>query len=152
MKQFTDDIIQYIKSQFALNTDIEKTVNVEYASKQEYELKCPCVLVQTLDDNDSEQYDTFQGETISNIPLQLTIYGQQMKIANVTRSSQDTVMILTDKVNKMFSKIKLTEWNRNIVRVRRTGTTFSMPLNDGATTYFSPMRYDFYVICDYQNI
>jgi hypothetical protein len=152
MKQFTDDIIEYIKSQFALDTDIAKTVNVEYAYKQNYTMAFPCITVQTLDNNDSEQYDTYDGETISNIPLQLTIYGQQMKIANVTKSSQDVVTILTDKVNKMFSKIKLTEWNNNIIRVRRAGTNFSMPLNDGTTTYFSAMRYDFYVVYDYQNI
>lgn len=152
MKQFTDDIIEYIKSKFALDTDIAKTVNVEYAYKQNYIMVFPCITVQALDNNDSEQYDDFSGENISNIPLQITIYGQQMKIANVTKSSQDVVTILADKLMQMFNKTKIVEWNKNIVRIRRVGTTFSMPLQDGTTTYFSPLRYDFYVNYNYQNI
>lgn len=152
MKQFTDDIIEYIKSQFALDTDIAKAVSVEYAYKQGEKIVCPYITVQVLDNNDSERYDTFQGECMSNIPLQITIYGQQMKVANVTKSAQDITYILADKLNRMFSKIKLVKWNDNIIRVRRAGTTFSMPLQEGTTTYFSSLRYDFYVVYDYQNI
>ena len=152
MKQFTDDLIEYIKNNFGQDSDIIDTVNVDYSYKQNKKLNCPFVSVQTLDNSDSEKYDTFDGELISNIQVQIIVYAQQMKIANITRNSQDSAMILTDKIIKMFDKIKTVEWNKNVILIRRAGTTFSMPLQDGSTTYFSPLRYEFYVEYDYKNI
>lgn len=146
MKQFTDNLIEYIKNQFANDTDIAKAIKIEYAYSQSSKSTFPLITVQPLDNNDSERYDTYDGEQISNIPTQITIYAQQMKIANVMQSAQDVTFILADKLTKMFDKKKLVEWNDNIIRVRRAGTTFSMPLNDGTTTYFSALRYEFYVI------
>lgn len=152
MKQFTDDLIEYIKNNFGQDSDIIDTVNVDYSYKQNKKLNCPFVSVQTLDNSDSEKYDTFDGELISNIQVQIIVYAQQMKIANITKNSQDSAMILTDKIIKMFDKIKTVEWNKNVILIRRAGTTFSMPLQDGSTTYFSPLRYEFYVEYDYKNI
>lgn len=152
MKQFTDDLIEYIKNNFGQDSDIVDTVNVDYSYKQNKKLNCPFVSVQTLDNSDSEKYDTFDGELISNIQVQIIVYAQQMKIANITKNSQDSAMILTDKIIKMFDKIKTVEWNKNVILIRRAGTTFSMPLQDGSTTYFSPLRYEFYVEYDYKNI
>lgn len=152
MKQFTDDLIEYIKNNFGQDSDIIDTVNVDYSYKQNKKLNCPFVSVQTLNNSDSEKYDTFDGELISNIQVQIIVYAQQMKIANITKNSQDSAMILTDKIIKMFDKIKTVEWNKNVILIRRAGTTFSMPLQDGSTTYFSPLRYEFYVEYDYKNI
>lgn len=152
MKQFADDLIEYIRNKFAQDSDISDTVNVDYSYKQNNKLNCPFISVQTLDNSDSERYDTFDGELISNIQVQIIVYAQQMKIANITENSQDSAMILADKIIKMFDKIKVVEWNKNVIRVRRAGTTFSMPLKDGSTTYFSPLRYEFYVEYNYKNI
>jgi len=152
MKQFIDDLIEYISGQFESDTDIAKAVKVVNAYKQNDTIVPPQITVQCLEDNDSALDDDYSGERISYIAVQINAYCQQMKINNVTKSAQDSVLIFADKISQMLTKQKAVTWNENIIRVRRVGGTFGMPIESGATTYVSPIRFDFYVQYDYNNI
>lgn len=152
MKQFIDDIITRISDFFKADNDIEKAVKVDYANKQGDTIKPPHIVVQQMDDSSADEYDTFSGESISYVPIQFTIYSQQMKIGGVVKSAQDCSFIMADKLIKLFNKKDTTEWNSNIIRMRRVGGVFAMPTEQGATTYMSPIRYEFYVLHNYEKI
>ena len=152
MKQFVDDIISYISSNIAADTDIAKTVKVCEAFKQGDTLTPPQISVQALDDSDALVYNTFEGEQVSYVPIQITVYTAQMKIGGATKSAQDCAMIFADKIKAMFDLITTTQWNNNIVRMRRIGGIPAMPVETGATTYMSPIRFDFYVTNPYTNL
>ena len=152
MKQFIDDIITRISDYFKSDSDIAKAVKVDYANKQGDTINPPHITVQQMDDSNAEEYDTFEGECISYVPIQLTIYAQQMKIGGVVKSAQESAFIIADKVIKLFDKVETVKWNSNIVRLRRVGGVFAMPTEQGATTYMSPVRYEFYVLRNYQKI
>jgi hypothetical protein len=68
------------------------------------------------------------------------------------KSAQETSMIFADKISHLFDKPTATKWNKNIVRLRRVGENFGMPVDKGATTYTSPLRYEFYINRNYQKI
>lgn len=156
MKQFTDDIIAYLKERLNADTDIPKEVKVDYANNQSIKITPPHIFVQPMQDADAEQYDTFdEGEIISYCPIQITPYCQQMRIGGDGKplvSAQEVSMIIADKISHLFDKRVALAWNKNIIRLRRVGDSFGMPTEDGATTYMSPIRYEFYILRDYEKI
>jgi hypothetical protein len=152
LKTFTDDIITYISQNLANDKDITKEVKVCYAYDEDVTLKPPYIFVQSIDDSDAEQFDTFDGESISYVPIQITAYCQQMRIGGVKYTAREASLVMAEKIKTMFSKLKAIEWNDNIKLIRRVGGTLAMPVEQGATTYFSPIRYDNYINYPYREI
>jgi hypothetical protein len=52
----------------------------------------------------------------------------------------------------IIDKKTATKWNKNIVLLNRVGEKFGMPVKSGATTYVSPLRYEFYITTKYEKI
>lgn len=156
MKQFTDDIIAYLREKLNSDTDISKEVKVDYANDQSITIAPPHIFIQPMQDTDAEQYDTFyEGEVISYCPVQITAYCQQMRVGgaeNPLVSAQEVSMIMADKISRLFDKRSALAWNKNIIRLRRVGENFGMPTDKGATTYMSPIRFEFYILRDYEKI
>lgn len=156
MKQFTDDIIAYLRENLNNDHDIPKEVKVDYANNQSITVNPPHIFVQPMQDTDAEQYDTFyEGEVISYCPVQITAYCQQLRIGGDGKplvSAQEVSMIIADKISRLFDKPVALAWNKNIIRLRRVGESFGMPIDQGATTYASPIRFEFYIARNYQKI
>lgn len=152
MKSFVDDIIAYIADNFSNDGEISKKVSVGDAYDENAKLTPPYIFVQQIDDSDAQQYDTFDGEAISYVPIQISSFCQQMKIAGTTYTAKQASAIFADKIKDMFDIPKAIKWNNNIKLMRRVGGTPSMPTQKGTTTYFSPTRYDFYVNRNYKKI
>jgi hypothetical protein len=153
MKQFWDDIISYLTENLNNDSDIGKEVKVDYANNQSIRVSPPHIFVFPMQDTDAEQYDSFyEGENISYCPVQIAPYCQQMEINGVKQSAQEVSMIFADKISHLFDKRTALSWNKNIVRLRRVGENFGMPVKDGSTTYSSPLRYEFYIQRNYQKI
>jgi hypothetical protein len=153
MKQFWDDIISYLTENLNNDADFEKEVKVDYANNKSVIVKPPHIFVFPMQDTDAEQYDSFtEGENISYCPVQIAPYCPQMKIKGVTTSAQEVSMIFADKISRLFDKKTALSWNKNIVRLRRVGESFGMPVEGGTTTYTSPLRYEFYIQRNYEKI
>jgi hypothetical protein len=152
MRLFLDDLISYISDNFKNDSDISTKVKVNEAYEENSKITPPMIVVQAMDDSDAERFDTFDGELISYVPIQLTIYCQQMQIGDEVVSAKIASSIFADKIKAMFDNVKTVAWNSNIKLMRRVGGTPCMPLQKGTTTYFSPIRFDFYVNKDYQKI
>lgn len=153
MKQFWDDIIAYLTENLNNDSDYEKEVKVDYANKQSVKITPPHIFVQPMQDTDAEQYDSFyEGENISYCPVQISPYCQQLRINGEMKSAQETSMIFADKISGLFDKRTALSWNKNIVRLRRVGENFGMPVEEGETTYTSPLRYEFYIQKNYEKI
>ena len=153
MKQFWDDIIAYLTENLNNDSSYEKEVKVDYANNQAKTVSPPHIFIQVMQDTDADQYDSFtEGENISYCSVQISPYCSQMIIDGVKKSAQETSMIFADKISHLFDKPTATKWNKNIVRLRRVGENFGMPVDKGATTYTSPLRYEFYIQRNYQKI
>ena len=153
MKQFWDDIIAYLTKNLNNDDSYEKEVKVDYANNQSVTVTPPHVFVFPMQDTDAEQYDSFyEGENISYCTVQISPYCSQMKINGKMISAQECSMIFADKISSLFDKRKAIDWNKNIVRLRRVGENFGMPVDKGATTYTSPIRFEFYIQKNYEKI
>lgn len=152
MRRFIDDILSYISDTLKNDTDISNKIKVTDAYDENSKATPPLIVVQSLGDATAQQYDTFDGEIISYVPVQITAYCQQMEIGGKTVSAKIASAIFADKIKDMFQTLKVISWNKNIKILRRVGGTPSMPTQKGTTTYFSPIRFDFYVNNEYQKI
>jgi hypothetical protein len=152
MRLFLDDLISYISDNFKNDSDISNNVKVNEAYEENSKITPPMIVVQAMDDSDAERFDTFDGELISYVPVQITIYCQQMQINGEIVSAKIASSIFADKIKSLFDTVKTVVWNSNIKLMRRVGGTPCMPMQKGTTTYFSPIRFDFYVNKDYQKI
>ena len=152
MRLFLDDLISYISDNFKNDSDISNNVKVNEAYEENSKITPPMIVVQAMDDSDAERFDTFDGELISYVPVQISIYCQQMQINGEIVSAKIASSIFADKIKSLFDTVKTVVWNSNIKLMRRVGGTPCMPMQKGTTTYFSPIRFDFYVNKDYQKI
>ena len=152
MNAFVEDIISYVSKKFELDKDIKDKVSVDDAYDENVTLVPPHIFIQEIDDSEAQQYSTFDGELISYVPIQITAYCQQMEIANQTVTAKKASAIFADKIKAMFDTLEAIKWNKNIKLMRRVGGTPSMPTQKGVTTYFSPIRYDFYLNYKYEKI
>ena len=152
MNAFLEDMISYVSKNFEMDKDINDKVSVDDAYDENAQLIPPHIFIQEIDDSEAEQYSSFDGEMISYVPVQITAYCQQMEIANQLVSAKKASAIFADKIKAMFDTIKSIKWNKNIKRIRRVGGTPSMPTQKGVTTYFSPIRYDFYLTYNYEKL
>lgn len=152
MRAFVDDLISYISQNFKNDAEISKKVAVDDAYDDNTKPFPPHIFVQEIGDSDAQQYSSFDGEEISYVPIQITAFCQQMKIGEKTCSAKESAAIFADKIKDMFDITKTTKWNENIKLMRRVGGTPSMPVQKGTTTYFSPIRYDFFVCRNYQKL
>ena len=151
MKQFWDDIIAYLAENFNDDMSYDKEVKVDYANKQSVAITPPHIFVQPMQDTDAEQYDSFtEGENISYCSVQISPYCQQLRINGEMKSAQEVSMLFADKISRLFDKPKAMAWNKNIVRLKRIGESFGMPVDGGETTYTSPIRYEFYIQRNYK--
>ena len=153
MKQFLDDIIAYLKESLNNDSDYEKEVRVDYANKQSVTITPPHIFLQPMQYTDAEQYDSFtEGENISYCTVQILPYCQNLRIKGEMKSAQEVSMIFADKISDLFDKKTVLYWNKNVVRLRRIGENFGMPVASGSTTYTSPLRYEFYIQKNYEKI
>lgn len=152
MINFVDDIIERIDTAFKADSEIKAKVTVVKAYRAEHTINAPEICVQAVDDSAAERYDTYDGEEVSYVPIQITCYTEQMTIAGIKRTAQDSALIFAEKIKQLFDMAETVKWNSNIVRMRRVGGIFGMPLQEGTTTYTSPIRYDFYVNKNYKKI
>ena len=153
MKQFWDDIITYLTEKLNSDTDYEKEVKVDYTNNKKITVTPPHIFIQPMQDTDAEQYDAFyEGEVISYCPVQISAYCQQLRIKGELKSAQEVSMIFADKISHLFDKVTAVKWNKNIIRLRRVGENIGIPVDEGETTYVSPVRYEFYVSRNYEKI
>ena len=151
MKKFLDDIISYISQRFGGDL-LFKRVSINEAYDENVQLKPPHIFVQIIDDSQAQEYDTLDGECISFVPIQISVYGQQTKAFFTTYSAKEYTNALADEVKKLFTPQAATSWNPNIKLIRRVGGTPSMPTQNGTTTYFSPIRYNIYIDSEYKSL
>lgn len=145
MKDFIDSLIEYIKMSFENDDFIKTKVNVCKAYKSNL-LPSPKIVVYAVDDSEVAQHNTFEGENVSRISIQITSYADQMKISDKTVSAQDAADLFSDRIRSLFQKQKLVNAIPSVLQVRRVGRTFAMPFESGEKTYMSPVRFEIQVI------
>jgi hypothetical protein len=147
MYNFLEDMKNYIKNGINADVDIPKSYGIEVYDSytkghtpQKTEIQ-----FQIIDNSEVERYNTFDGANIFYIPLQITIFAFQMKLAGIMTSARETSIKIADKVNSLLDALKVVEANQRVKRVRIMTTTPAMPFNDGDKAYTTAIRCEFWV-------
>lgn len=141
MNKFINSLIEYLQNAFDMDEDISAKVKVCKAYKSNM-TSSPKIVIYAVDDSEMQQYNTFQGENVSLVSVQITAFCDQMKIGGVTVSAQDAADIFADKIRTLFQKQTLVSAIADVLQVRRVGRTFAMPFESGEKTYMSPVRFE----------
>ena len=144
MIQFIEDLKGYIQKCFDDDEKIEQKISVCDAFKSNL-VKCPKVVVYCVDDSEEEQYNTFSGEEVSSVSVQITCYAEQMRIGGVTKSAQDCANYFCEKIRDKFQKTIISSNLPSVLQIRRVGRTYAIPFDSGERMYMSPIRYEIQV-------
>lgn len=141
MNDFIEILKQYIQNAMDSNADITKKINVCKAYKSN-QTNAPKIVIYVVDDSEEERYNTFQGEQVSNLAVEITAFTPQMKIGAVEYSAQDAADKLSDMIRVLFQKEVIVNAIPDVLYVRRVGRTLAMPFDSGEKIYMSPVRFE----------
>lgn len=147
MYSFLQDMKSYIKESINADTDIAKTYNIEmYDSNTKGHTPTKTeVQFEIMDNSEVEQYTSFEGVNLYYIPLQITVWAFQMKLAGTMTSPRVVSIKLGDKIIKQLEALKVVEAIPRVKRVRIMTTSPAMPFEGGDKAYTTAIRCEFWV-------
>lgn len=137
-----DDIKSYINGRIAADEDLS-TVKISIKEQYPYGTKPqpPEILLAVMDNVESEQATTFEGEQTDNVSLQIIVMTGQMSIGGKRYNAQKSSALLSQKLCEWFLKNTIKENMPKIINTRRVQWSNSIPYENGTTTYYSILRF-----------
>lgn len=147
MYSFLEDMKKYIVDGLNADADISNTygiVGYDANTKGHTPTKTE-VQFQIMDNNEVERYTSFEGVNVYYIPLQITVWAFQMKLAGTMTSPRVASIKLGDKIIKQLEALKVVEAIPRVKRVRIITTSPAMPFEGGDKAYTTAIRCEFWV-------
>ena len=147
MYSFLEDMKKYIVDGLNADADISNTygiVGYDANTKGHTPTKTE-VQFQIMDNNEVERYTSFEGANVYYIPLQITVWAFQMKLAGTMTSPRVASIKLGDKIIKQLEALKVVEAIPRVKRVRIMTTSPAMPFEGGDKAYTTAIRCEFWV-------
>lgn len=144
---FLEDMKKYIVDGLNADADISNTygiVGYDANTKGHTPTKTE-VQFQIMDNNEVERYTSFEGANVYYIPLQITVWAFQMKLAGTMTSPRVVSIKLGDKIIKQLEALKVVEAIPRVKRVRVITTSPAMPFEGGDKAYTTAIRCEFWV-------
>lgn len=147
MYSFLEDMKKYIVDGLNADADISNTygiVGYDANTKGHTPTKTE-IQFQIMDNNEVERYTSFEGANIYYIPLQITVYAFQMKLATKMESPRIVSIKLGEKIIKQLEALRVVESIPRVKRVRLMTTSPAMPFEGGDKAYTTAIRCEFWV-------
>ena len=144
---FLEDMKKYIVDGLNADADISNTygiVGYDANTKGHTPTKTE-VQFQIMDNNEVERYTSFEGANVYYIPLQITVWAFQMKLAGTMTSPRVDSIKLGDKIINQLEALKVVEALPIVKRVRIMTTSPAMPFEGGDKAYTTAIRCEFWV-------
>ena len=148
--ELIDFITGYLKSRFDNDNNYGGLdFNVVEAFDYNEELDCPQIAIQILENSENEQYTSFEAENVSDFGLQFNIYAETTQIGDNIYSPSKSSSMIAEKLKEFMNDIKFKQYNKNIVRLVRTGLDFRAPVDETGSAYVNVIRYDCQTVYPY---
>lgn len=150
---FVEDIKTYLKNSITtLDSDFSK-LETYTAYTYEHTPQPPEIDVFINDDSEDDLSNSFDGENISSVSLNIYCYADAMKLkgSSTKTSAVDTTTLLAQYVKQVLKKNEIASINTNIISSTRTAYTGAMNVRD-TVLYVAILRYDFKVLNNYNKI
>ena len=147
MYSFLEDMKKYIIDGLNADSDISSTygiVGYDAYTKGHTPTKTE-IQFQIMDNNEVERYTSFGGANVYDIPLQITVWAFQMKLAGTMTTPRVVSIKLGEKIIKLLEAFKVVEKIPRVKRVRLTTTSPAMPFEGGDKAYTTAIRCEFWV-------
>lgn len=147
MYSFLEDVKKYIVDGLNADADISKTygiVGYDANTKGHTPTKTE-VQFQIMDNKEVEKYSSFEGMTVYYVPIQITVWAFQMKLAGTMTSPRVVSIKLGEKIIKLLQALKVVEAIPEVKRVSLMTTSPAMPFEGGDKAYTTAIRCEFWV-------
>jgi hypothetical protein len=154
MDKFLDYMKDYLKTELKKEGILPSTfdLGVYDAYKAGHTPNKTELLIQIMDNSEVEAYSTLEGEKVSSIPLQITVFEFQTKLNGVMTSAREVSIKLGAKVKEILNRLRETVINPNILRTRVMTTSPALPIQGGEKSYTTAIRCEFWVANPYREI
>ena len=140
-----DKIKNYINEKIAEDTELNVSIGVREQYPYGHKPNPPEILLSVMDDVEMETATTFDGETVSNISLQIIPVANSMNIGGKKHNAQNSCTILGDKIAMWFEKNAIKQILPEIINTRRVQKSNSIPYENGTTAYYAILRFSLMV-------
>lgn len=150
---FINDLKQYLKTSIiTLDSDFSK-LDTYTAYTYEHTPTPPEINVYINDDSEDIISNSYDGENISSVSVNIYCYADAMLLNNDSKktSAVDTTTLLAQRVKEVLEKNNYAMANENIISCSRTSYTGAMNVRD-TKLYVAILRYDFKVRNNYIKI
>ena len=147
MYSFLEDVKKYIVDGLNADADISKTygiVGYDANTKGHTPTKTE-VQFQIMDNKEVEKYSSFEGMTVYYVPIQITVWAFQMKLAGTMTSPRVVSIKLGEKIIKLLQALKVVEAIPEVKRVSLMTTSPAMPFEGGDKAYTTAIRCEFWI-------
>jgi hypothetical protein len=144
---FLEDVKKYIVDGLNADADISKTygiVGYDANTKGHTPTKTE-VQFQIMDNKEVEKYSSFEGMTVYYVPIQITVWAFQMKLAGTMTSPRVVSIKLGEKIIKLLQALKVVEAIPEVKRVSLMTTSPAMPFEGGDKAYTTAIRCEFWI-------
>ena len=137
-----DELKSYLNGKIAEDKDLNMTIGIKEQYPYGHKAQPPELLLAIMDNTELESATTFEGETVSNVSLQIIPMANSMNIGGKKYNAQKSCNLLSEKVCGWFEKNTIKQNIPKIINTRRVQWSNSTPYESGTTTYFSILRFN----------
>ena len=137
-----DELKNYLNGKIAEDKDLNMTIGIKEQYPYGHKPTPPELLLAIMDNTELESATTFEGETTSNVSLQIIPMANSMNISGKKYNAQKSCSLLSEKVVNWFDKAVIKESIPKIINTRRVQWSNSEPYENGTTAYFSILRFN----------
>lgn len=138
---FLDDFKVGLRKYFNEMDNLKQTVTVTDIYMFGHTINEPEIQIGLMNDSTVAKYETFDRETICNLPIQITIYTGQITVDGNILNKIDSANFFSDEIKKWIRENA--NRSKDIKTIRRINISTAQPLgNSGANIYTKSLRYD----------
>lgn len=146
-------LIKFIDDKIAKDSDFNGiTFHTQIGYDKNNKMPFPQNILSGISDREHTPSTTFQGEQANIIALQLMNFSEIIVINGEALTPHEAVLFITNKMKRYFQELKSERLNRNILSIRRVGSTQAMPAGEDGNVYVGLNRFELIVVNNYSEL
>lgn len=145
-------LIKFINDKISADSDFDGvTFHTQIGYDKNNDFPFPQNILAGINDREHTQSTTFQAENANTITFQLMNFTEILVIKDNAEilTPQEAALLIANKMKRYFQELKGERLNRNILSIRRVGSTMAMPIDEQGLVYVGINRFELITLNNY---
>lgn len=143
MIEIANWLIEFINDKIANDSDFD---GVDFHTQIGYDKDnakpFPQNIIAGLSDREHTRSTTFDAENANVIAFQLMNFTEIIVVKDKALTPHEAALFIANKMKRYFQELKGIRLNRNILSIRRVGSTMAMPIDEQGLVYVGINRFE----------